>query len=125
MRMLELRAAGDVEAQLAFAAPDIVFRTSVGRTHPFHADCEGFEACADMARAVNIAYENLGSRVNRLLIDGERVALHRTTRIRNRGTGRAVDVDMWNFITFRDGLVVEFSEYPDMAAFAILDNQDD
>ena len=112
-----------VEALLAYAAPDIVVRTSVGRNHPFHADCEGFEACADMARAVNIAYENLGSRVNRLLIDGDRVAVHRTTRIRNRGTGRAVDVDMWNFITFRDDLVVEISEYPDTAAFAILDGQ--
>ena len=123
-RMIALRAAGDVEAQLAFAAPDIVFRTTAGRNHPFHANCEGIDACAAMARAVNVAYENLGSRINRLLIDGDRVAVQRTTRIRNRGTGRAVDVDVWNFITFRDGLVVEISEYPDTEAFACLDGRD-
>ncbi|MFT4099188.1 MAG: nuclear transport factor 2 family protein [Rhodoblastus sp.] len=120
-KLLELKASGDVEALLAFATPDVAFRTSVGRNHPFHADCNGFQACADMARAVYVVYENLGSRINRVLIEGDRVAMHRTVRIRNRGTGRAVDVDMWNFLTFRGRLVAEISEYPDMAAFAELD----
>lgn len=124
-QLLELKAAGDVKALLAFATPDVVFRTSVGRIHPFHTDCEGFQACADMARAVNVAYENLGSRINRVLIEGDRVAMHRTVRIRNRGTGRAVDIDMWNFLTFRGGLVAEISEYPDMVAFAALDAHND
>ena len=53
-----------------------------------------------------------------------RVAMHRTARIRNRGTGRAVDIGMWNFVTFRNGLIVEFAEYPDTEAFAQLEAAD-
>lgn len=124
-RLIELRAAGDVDGLVAFAAPDIVFKTGIGRAHPFHAEYRGIEACANLVRSVNVNYENLGSRLNKLLIDGDRIAIHRTARIRNRGTGRAVDVDMWNFVTFRDGLIVEFAEYPDTEAFARLDETDD
>lgn len=124
-RLIELRAAGDVDGLVAFAAPDIVFKTGIGRAHPFHAEYRGIEACANLVRNVNVNYENLGSRLNKLLIDGDRIAIHRTARIRNRGTGRAVDVDMWNFVTFRDGLIVEFAEYPDTEAFARLDETDD
>lgn len=123
-RLAELRAAGDVDGLVAYVAPDIVFKTGIGRSHPFHAECKGVEACADLVRQVNVSYENLGSRVNRLLIDGDNVAIHRTARIRNRGTGRAVDIDMWNFVRFRDGLIVEFAEYPDTEAFARLDASD-
>ena len=124
-RLIELRAAGDVDGLVAFAAPDIVFKTGIGRAAPLQAECKGVEACARLVRQVNVNYENLGSRLNKLLIDGDRVALHRTARIRNRGTGRAVDVDMWNFVKFRDGLIVEFAEYPDTEAFARLDASDD
>ena len=123
-RLIELRAAGDVDGLVAYAAPDIVFKTGIGRAHPFHAEYKGIEACANLVRDVNVYYENLGSRLNKLLIDGDQVALHRTTRIRNRGTGRAVEVDMWNFVRFRDGLIAEFAEYPDTEAFARLDATD-
>lgn len=119
-KLIDLRAAGDVDGLVGYAAPDIVFKTGIGRAHPFHTEYRGVEACAQLVRDVNVYYENLGSRLNRLLVDGDRVALHRTTRIRNRGTGRAVDVDMWNFVRFRDGLIVEFAEYPDTEAFARL-----
>ena len=123
-KLIELRAAGDVDGLVRYAAPDIVFKTGIGRAHPFHAEYKGIEACANLVRDVNVYYENLGSRLNKLLIDGDQVALHRTTRIRNRGTGRAVEVDMWNFVRFRDGLIAEFAEYPDTEAFARLDATD-
>ena len=120
-RLMELRARGDIDGLLAYAAPDIVFKTGVGRAHPFHSEYRGREACAKLVRDVNVNYENLDSRLNKLVIDGDSIAMHRTARIRNRGTGRAVDIDMWNFVEFRDDLIVEFSEYPDTQAFARLD----
>ena len=82
-RLIELRAAGDVDGLVAYAAPDIVFKTGIGRNAPFHGEYRGIEACANLVRHVNVNYENLGSRLNRLLIDGDRVALHRTARIRS------------------------------------------
>ena len=120
-RLIELRAAGDVDGLVAYAAPDIVFKTSIGRAHPFHAEYRGREACAKLVRDVNVNYENLGSRLNKLVIDGDSIAMHRTARIRNRGTGRAVDIDMWNFVKLRDKLIIEFAEYPDTQAFGRLD----
>jgi len=81
----------------------------------------GKEACAEMMRAVYIAYENLGTIIRHVVIDGDRAAVSRTTQLRNRGTGRVADVEIWDYIRFRDGLVVEFSEYPDTLAIASLD----
>lgn len=114
--LAEMRARGDIAGMLKYAAPDIVFNGGSWKTYPLHARCEGREACGELGRAVNVTYENLGMTINKMLIDGDKVALHRTARIRNRGTGRTVDVEICNFLRFRDGLVVEFSEYPDTAA---------
>ncbi|MDE2363042.1 MAG: nuclear transport factor 2 family protein [Hyphomicrobiales bacterium] len=121
--LAEMRARGDMAGMLEFAAPDIVFKGGTWLSYPLNARFEGREACKALSHAVLVAYENLGSTINKLLIDGDRVALHRTARIRNRGTGKTVSVEICNFLRFRDGLVVEFSEYPDTAAVARLDEQ--
>jgi ketosteroid isomerase-like protein len=117
-RMVELRADGNISGMLEFAAPDIVYTNGSWKHYPFNGRREGKAAVGEMGRQINIFYENLGSTINKLLIDGDRVALHRTASIRNRGTGKSVSVDIWNFLRFRDGLIVEFSEYPDTQAFA-------
>ena len=118
--LAEMRARGDIPGMMKYAAPDIVFKGGSWRTFPLHMACAGWDACGEMGKAVNVAYENLGSTINTLLIDGDMVAVHRTAQIRNRGTGATVAVDICNFLRFRDGLVVEFSEYPDTAAIARL-----
>jgi ketosteroid isomerase-like protein len=76
-----------------------------------------------MLAEIDMRYENLGSVIHEFMIDGEQVALHRTATIRNRGTGATMDVDICNFARFRDGLIVEFSEYPDTAAIARLEGR--
>lgn len=120
--LLKLREAGDIAAMAAYAAPEIVYRTSPGRPYPFHSRRDGKAECVELGIAINVAYENLGSTINHLLIDGDRVALHRTAKVRNRGAGRVIEIDIWNFFKFRDGLIVEFSEYPDTATLALLDS---
>ena len=122
--LADLRARGDMAGMMRYAAPDIVIKCGVHRDYPFHACREGKDAAGDLGQAVNIAYENLGSEITSLLIDGDRVALHRTATIRNRGTGKSIKIDICNFLRFRDGLVDEFSEYADTAAFARLDMQE-
>ncbi|MFV0280129.1 MAG: nuclear transport factor 2 family protein [Rhodoblastus sp.] len=119
-RLIELRASGDVGGMLSYVAPDIVVKTSICYVLPLRGEWRGIAACADLLRQVNVTYENLGSRVNRLLIDGDRAALHRTARVRNRGAGCTFDIDIWSFIRFRDDLIVEFAEYPDTQALALL-----
>lgn len=120
--LLRLRAVGDISGMARYAAPDLVIKSAAGRAYPFHTHYVGLQQCVEFGRAVHIAYENLGSTVNKLLIDGECAALQRTARIRNRGAGRTIEVDFWDFFKFRDGLIVEFAEYPDTAAFSQLES---
>ena len=104
--LAEMRARGDMAGMMKYAAPDIVFNGGSWKTYPLSARCEGRDACSELGRTVNVTYENLGVTINKMLIDGDSVALHRTARIRNRGAGRTVDVEICNFLRFRDGLVV-------------------
>lgn len=106
---------------MKYAAADIVFTGGSWRYYPLNAPRQGKDACAQMANQVNIAFENMGSTINSLIVDGERVAMQRTAHIRNRGAGRTVSIEICNFLRFRDGLVVEFSEYPDTIAAAQLE----
>ncbi len=69
---------------------------------------------------IAVQFENLGSVVHDLVIDGDRVAMRRTSIIRNRGTGSSAEVDIADFIRFRDGLVVELTEIADSVALARL-----
>ena len=114
--LCELRADGDVPSMLEYAAPDVrCFLRGHWTLAIYPRPLIGKEEVAEAYRQLNIQYENLGSVIHELLIDGDRVALHRTTTIRNRGAGHIHTFDVINFMRFRDGLVVEFSEYPDFA----------
>ena len=59
--------------------------------------------------------------MQRVIIDGGNVALHRRARLRNRGTGKFGEIEIWTYLRFRNGLLCEFSEYPDTAAIADID----
>jgi uncharacterized protein len=121
----ELRADGDLSSMMEYAAPDVTcFLRGHWSLAIYPWPLVGKEVVAEAYRQLNIRYENLGSVVHELLIDGDRVALHRTTSIRNRGGGQVHTFDVINFIRFRDGLVVEFSEYCDSAAIAALNEVD-
>ena len=121
--LIDRRADSDVEGMLDYAAPDIVCR-SMGswRFALFPRPVVGKAAVAETYRMLNIKYENLGSTVHEFLIDGDRVALHRSTTVRNRGTSEVFTFDVVNFVRFRDGLIVEFSEYPDAGAAAAVED---
>jgi ketosteroid isomerase-like protein len=121
----ELRADGNLPSLLEYAAADVrCFLRGHWSLAVFPCPLVGKEAVGEAYRQLNIRYENLGSVVHELLIDGDRVALHRTTSIRNRGGGQVHTFDVINFMRFRDGLVVEFSEYCDSAAIAALNEVD-
>lgn len=120
-KLLELRAKGDWRGMVEFAAEDIVFEirgdwTAFPHSKPIH----GKKALAEALMRVVIQFEYLGTAVNDMVIDGDRVALRRTAKIRNRGTGRCAEVNFADFLRFRDGLVVEFTEIADSAGLALI-----
>jgi ketosteroid isomerase-like protein len=119
--LLEMRQSEDLRGMLAYAAEDIRFNVKGDwEAFPFTRPVQGKAMMAKALEMIVVQYESLGSIVHDLLIDGNRVAMRRTSTIRHRGTGKVIDVDIADFILFRDGLVAEFTEIPDSMALAQL-----
>jgi uncharacterized protein len=119
----ELLAAGtDFSRLMAFFADEIDFELignwsifpQAGRLH-------GKDVLAQALITIYTSVENLGSTLDDLVIDGDRIALRRTTRLRSYGTGRVGDIKIVDFLRIRDGLVVEFTEIVDSRAIADLE----
>jgi len=122
LRLLELRSANNLRDVMDYIAEDIVFDVRGSwMAFPYSGPINGK---ANVARAfVSIAtqFENLGSTVQSLIIDGEQAAMRRTARVRHRGTNRVANVAVADFIRFRDGQVVALSMVADSVVLAHLD----
>jgi ketosteroid isomerase-like protein len=119
----ELLATGrDFAALMEYFAEDVVFEL-VGNwsIFPQAGRVRGKDAWARAITTIYTHVENMGSTLHDLVIDGDRVALRRTTRLRSYGTGRVGDVMIADFLRLRDGLVVEFTEIVDSLAIATLE----
>jgi ketosteroid isomerase-like protein len=121
--ILERRAVGDVLGMLDFATDDIRINIKGDwAAFPYQRPVVGKKMVAEALSMIAIQYENLGSVVHELIIDGDRVAMRRTAGIRHRGTGKAAEIEIADFLRFRDGLVADFFEIIDTAALARLDD---
>jgi ketosteroid isomerase-like protein len=114
--------ARDLPGLLALFSDDVVFEL-IGNwsIFPNAGRAQGKEAWARALATVYTELQNLGSTVHEVVIDGDCVALRRTTRLRNYGTGRVGDVEIADFLRFRDGLIVEITEIVDSLAVARLE----
>ncbi len=121
-RLCDMRSADDLRGILDYAAEDIVYEA---RGHwmsfPFQGSVKGKAQVAKALMSIATQFENLGSTVRKIVIDGEQVAVWRTSRLRHRGTGKAANIEVADFLRFRDGLVVEFLEIADSTSLAQLD----
>jgi ketosteroid isomerase-like protein len=107
---------GDVDTIIEYLAPDVVFPSLgfwTGMTSPVH----GRAAAAKALRQWAQAFENIVSVLHEIVIDGDRAVVHRTAVGRVRDTGRRYQCDAIAFFRFRDGLITEYSDYPDAAAW--------
>ena len=114
--LFEARRLGDHARMLSIMSPNIVYEVvGAWELYPFYGRREGIEAIRDMLLRLNQDFENLGSEIHDILIDGETVAIRRTAVLRHRGTSKVGSVGIVDFLRFRDGLIIEVSEYPDTA----------
>jgi len=122
--MLDRLVAKDLPGLIAFFSDEVVFEL-IGNwsIFPFSGQLRGKDAWESALTTIYTHVENLGSTVHEVVIDGDRVALRRTTRLRNYGTGRVGDVTIADFLRFRDGLVVEVTELVDSLAIARLEEE--
>jgi len=115
--IFDRRAAGDIEALLAFLSPDIGFFLPTTWSYAsYPRTVRGREAVRELFHQRNLNYEILPSTIHRILVDGDRAIVHRTCRVRERGSGLLRAFDSIDLFRFRAGLVVEYSKLPDGSA---------
>jgi ketosteroid isomerase-like protein len=120
--LLEMRAAGNLRGMLDYAAENIQYNVRGNwAAFPYTRPVKGKKLVAEALTMIAIQFEDLGSIVHDLVIDGNQVAMRRTVKLRHRGTGKVGEVDVADFVRFRDGLVVEFTEVADSMALAQLE----
>lgn len=112
--LFERWARGDIDGMIDCLAPDVAFPSN-GFWTGVPAPLRGREQVANSLRRFGGALENIVSVLHEIIIDGDRAVVHRTAVGRRRDNGRRYQCDFIDFFRFRDGLVVEFSEYPDAA----------
>jgi ketosteroid isomerase-like protein len=113
-RFYEYWAQGDVERMIEYLAPDVSFPSN-GFWTGIKPPVAGREQAAGTIRKYANMLENIVSVLHEFVIDGDRAVVHRTAVGRRRDTGRRYQCDFIDFFRFRDGLIVEFSEYADAA----------
>jgi len=105
---------GDMDGLISGLAPDIYFPAN-GTWTGLKAPLRGRDRVAAHLHKYAKALENIVTVLHEIVIDGDRAVVHRTSVGRWRATGRRYQCDFIDFLRFRDGLLVEFAEYPDAA----------
>jgi ketosteroid isomerase-like protein len=121
-QMLDLCSAGDMAGVLAYFSEDISYQM-IGNwsMFPFPGPVRGKAAVTHAFGILFTHFQSLGSEVHSIVIDGDRVAVRRTTRLRHLGTGRSAGIAVVDFLRFRDGLVTELTELLDSLAMSQLE----
>ena len=110
----------DIDSVLRCFTTDVLYGGGTCGLFPTMMQRQGRDGLAQALRAIHVEYEILETALEQVVVDGDRAAALRVSRLRHRGTGRTGIVHTWNFLRIRDGLICEFSEFPDTAAFADL-----
>jgi ketosteroid isomerase-like protein len=121
--LARMRTDGNMRGLLAHVADDIVYNVRGNwMAFPYPRPIRGKKNVGEALAMIAVQFENLGSVLHDVIVDGNRVAVRRTATMRHRGTGKVGDVDIADFILFRGGLVAEFTEIADSMALAQLDD---
>jgi hypothetical protein len=91
---------------LAAGAPAAEFTAPISSKRDFERYFQGLLA----------DWEMIYYKTEQFLVDGDSIAVRGSTAWRNRKTGRVVETPKADFVTFRDGKVVELHEFYDTAA---------
>ena len=117
--LFDARMSRDVERSRPYLAPDIVYRMVGHRSYsPFSGEFRGPDAVIKGVRELNIEFEYQEMKIDRILIDGDNVAIRWHGRWRNRGTGASADFEGFAHLVFKDGKVAEYTNFVDTALAA-------
>ena len=115
--LYDARVRGDVEGVMKHFAPDAVYRMhsrGTGTVAMRNASV-GTENIRLVIGALMQAYKFSHWRLAGLIVEGEKASLHWQSRVMLLTTGKAEEFDGFDFVTFRDGKIVECHQAFDTA----------
>lgn len=111
---------------LGFVHDDAVFTmTGAILDYPFGGVYRGRDNILDLLRRIDAEIEMSDHRILNLIVDGDRVGLRRSLRIRHHGTSASRRLVVGNVVTFRDLRIAELYEYVDTAWLKQLSGEGD
>lgn len=123
-RLAELYAArrdGDADGFAAGFTEDGVLRIHAdNRLVPEAGPFRGRAAIAKGLRKLISAYEYVDGLIVDIIAEPNAAVIRRQLTLRNRSTGAIGDFDVADFIRFRDGEIVDLTQYLDTASLAVL-----
>ena len=118
-KLYAARVAGDVEAIMAYAAPDVHFALAGDPTaSPVAGRLTGADELRPQLAQLVEAFTFNSYDITALLVEGSRAAVRGKANITAVKSGATVDMELADFIEVRDGRVVSFVQFCDTAMVA-------
>ena len=115
-RVHSLRIAGETEAIVDLFDEDATFRIVGGAADwPFSGPAVGKAAIRTVIERLVGTFAFLEYRVEKAFFHGPDVSVHCAVKIRHNPSGRTVDTEVSDFLTFRDGKCVAYTQFADTA----------
>jgi ketosteroid isomerase-like protein len=120
-KLYAARVVGNVDAMVGAMAPDVHFGLAGNKTaSPVAGSLRGTnELRSQLTKLVGAFKFNAYDIVN-VVVDGPRAAVHAKANITSTATGETVDMELADFIEFKDGNVHSFLQFCDTALAAKL-----
>jgi ketosteroid isomerase-like protein len=118
-KLYAARVAGDVEAMMAWAAPDVHFALAGDPTaSPVAGQVSGADKLRPQLAQLVRAYTFNSYDITTLVVEGSRAAVRGKANITAVKSGATVDMELADFIEVKDGRVVSFVQFCDTAMVA-------
>lgn len=104
-----VRGDAGIEAMTAYLAPDVLMAQAP--VLPYGGDWKGKADFARFLAAFGNAWSALEFIDQRFVADADTVAVYSRGRLTSRATGRVLETELVQWITFRDGLITAFRPF--------------
>lgn len=98
-----------IDAMLAYLAPDVLMAQA--GVLPYGGEWTGRDGFAGFLEAFGKAWSALEFIEQRFVSDGDTVAVYSRGRLTSRDTGRTLETELVQWITFRDGMIAAFRPF--------------
>jgi ketosteroid isomerase-like protein len=117
--LISLRLEGNLTEVVKYFAPDARLRIAGSSTvSPLSSVCVGHQQILEKIRTMNVLIEYCEIEPQAYVVDEDHFVVRWTGRWRNRGTGPAENLEGVAHVRFRDGLIVDYTNFVDTAIIA-------